>query len=144
LAKAQAEGGDIGDLEIPGTKGEDEELESPDKHPGSADSGDSPTLRKNDSQDDSGNLNRSRLSTIEKFMRQLDRFRVDDTVHPEKLYERLAEEIQQKVLAISAFVKKRITPAIRCSAVGLLTVFVYYRDMCRRLSSLRVFRRIDF
>jgi hypothetical protein len=26
-------------------------------------------------------------------MRQLDRFRIDDTLHPEKLYERLADEI---------------------------------------------------
>jgi hypothetical protein len=77
-------------------------------------------------------------------MRQLDRFRIDDTVHPEKLFERIAEEIQQKVLAISSFVKKRITPAVRSSAVGLLTIYVYYRDMCRRLSSLRVFRKTDF
>jgi hypothetical protein len=77
-------------------------------------------------------------------MRQLDRFRIDDTVHPEKLYERLAEEIQQKVLAISSFVKKRISPAIRSSAVGLLTIYVYYRDMCRRLASVRVFKRNDF
>lgn len=74
----------------------------------------------------------------------MDRYRIDDSVHPEKLYERLADEIQQKVLAISAFVKKRISPAVRSSAVGLLTIYVYYRDMCRRLASLRVFKAVDF
>ena len=77
-------------------------------------------------------------------MRVLDRFRVDDSVHPEKLYERIADEIQQKVLAISCFVKKRITPAVRSSAVGLLTIYVYYRDMCKRLATLRVFKQTDF
>ena len=71
--------------------GDDSEPESPDKRPNSP--GDEEGLNKSASHEDSSNLNRSKLNIYDKFMRVMDRFRVDDTVHPAKLYERQADEI---------------------------------------------------
>jgi hypothetical protein len=74
-----------------GAGGDDSDPESPDKRPNSegGDGGD-------DDQNESGNTTnfaRSKLPVVQKMMRVTDRFREDSTVHPEKLYERLSDEI---------------------------------------------------
>jgi hypothetical protein len=66
-------------------------------------------------------------------MRVTDRFREDNTCHPTKLYDRVLDEIQQKIVIIADFLKNRMCEYTRMSGTSLLTVLVCYRDTVHRL-----------
>jgi hypothetical protein len=77
-------------------------------------------------------------------MRTWDRFREDPSVHPGKLYAKINDEVDQKILIIATFMKKKIKGHVRISGVGLLTILVYYRDLASQLADLKVFKASDF